>query len=103
LFIPINLLLMAKAHSWQGLDHLVGVPLYIGAFALQLIVSLFGFDAAFDRELRPWRPPHWPLGAIAAVGLVTGVVSLIAIFMPDGLPEKPTAPRWGPTQRHGLS
>ena len=80
LFIPVNLLLMAEAHCWQGLDQLIGVPAYIGAFALQLIVSLFGFDAAFDRELRPWRPPHWPLGVISTMGLVSGVASLVAIF-----------------------
>ena len=80
LFILVNLLLMAQAHSWQGLDNLIGVPLYIGAFTLQIIVSLFGLDAAFDRELRCWRPPHWPLGVISTLGLVSGMASLIAIF-----------------------
>jgi len=80
LFIPVNLLLMAQAHSWQGLDHLLGVPLYIGAFTLQIIVSLFGFDAAFDPELRCWRPPHWRLGVISTLGLVSGAASLVAIF-----------------------
>jgi hypothetical protein len=80
LFIPVNLLLMAQAHSWQGMDHLVGVPAYIMVFALQVIVSLFGFDAAFDRHLRCWRPPNWPLGVIASIGLISGAASLMAIF-----------------------
>ncbi len=80
LFIPVNVLLLTQAHAWRGLDSVVGVPMYIGLFGLQVVVSLFGFDAAFDRELRRWQPPHWPLSVISTLGLISGMASLIAIF-----------------------
>ena len=80
--IFIDGLLIVTAHSWVGLDVLVGIGLYIAIFVIQVIAVVLGLVVVFDRRAIGGRGNAWPLGVVSVVGLVTGGLSLMEIFLP---------------------